>query len=330
MIKPNTLTLFRILLAILCPFLLAEPALASRVAGFFVFLFAGLTDLWDGYLARKTDRVTSTGKILDPIADKILNLGTMFTFAYLKIYPVWAVLLIFVREVLITGIRLRYLLRKEVIAAEFSGKLKTGLQIVSIAVSYFYLLARDYQPGTLYVGVLHWSSYLFMGVAIAVTLYSGFRFFSDSKRFSALHEIIATCGYVGYLPKMPGTFGTLAGILIYWFLPKATPQYLFSMIVLIALAIWSSGHHAKNSAVKDPSEVVLDEVVGILMALSFVPLTRWSLLLSFVLFRVFDILKPPPIRKIESCRGGWGIVLDDLLAGLYTGIIVRAIFLFVR
>ena len=130
---------------------------------------------------------------------------------------------------------------------------------------------------------------------------------------------------VGLLPGMPGTFGTAGAIPLYllsvYF--DAVYQALF-LLVIIILAIWSSGRCEGILGSPDPKEIVIDEVAGFLLTLIFLPLTWVTVVAGFFLFRFFDILKPPPIRQIEKkLTKGLAIVLDDLAAGLYAHLCLR-------
>ncbi len=157
---------------------------------------------------------------------------------------------------------------------------------------------------------------------------------------------IATCG-VGYLPLAPGTWGSLLGMALYMlvragamklFFDLAQPQThnLFQVyygvlaievvfvVVLSLLGTWAASHTEKLSGTKDPSKVVIDEVAGQFIALLPVPFlvdpAWWALILAFVLFRFFDIVKPYPARKLEDIKGGLGVMGDDLIAGVYAGV----------
>lgn len=190
-ITPNQLTVLRIILAFISFYFLLQSSFAFRVAAFVIFTLAALTDLWDGWLARSGGMITNFGKILDPIADKILILGAMTCFYYLGLYPFWILIPIFFREILITLLRL-YLLSKEVvIAAEKSGKIKVVTQIVSLFITFIYLLDRDYTHN-----VSHWpdwmhdasmiASYIFLIIATWFTLLSGWEFFKHNwRKFNA-------------------------------------------------------------------------------------------------------------------------------------------------
>lgn len=92
---------------------------------------------------------------------------------------------------------------------------------------------------------------------------------------------------------------------------------------LFVVAVFTSGRAAATENDHDPKFVVIDEVIGQLVGLFFVPAKIWNLLVAFILFRFFDIVKPFPIRRLETLRGGWGIVMDDVGAGLYTNLILH-------
>ena len=129
----------------------------------------------------------------------------------------------------------------------------------------------------------------------------------------------------GLLPGMPGTFGTVAAIPLYIAGSLLGPQYQFSILLIIAIgAIWSSHRSQRILGSDDPPVIVVDEVAGFLLTTAFIPFTWSALAGGFFLFRFFDILKPPPIKTIEKkLKGGIGIVIDDLLAGVYAHILLR-------
>jgi len=140
--------------------------------------------------------------------------------------------------------------------------------------------------------------------------------------------LFATWFGCGHFPKGPGTAGSLGALLaavplVYAGLPPL--GFILLSLVLLYPAIAASGSVAIRSGLRDPQIVVVDEVLGQWIALAGASVLNWkSFLLAFALFRLFDILKPPPIRRLERIPGGAGIVLDDVLAGVY-GAIVLAI-----
>lgn len=129
---------------------------------------------------------------------------------------------------------------------------------------------------------------------------------------------LATCGGVGYLPAMPGTWGSLAGLPLWWLLSHlGFWGYALACLVLMAVSVWASGV-AQEYLGPDHPAIVLDEIMGLLIALAGVPF-RWQwLIIGFALFRLLDILKPFPIKYGEKLPGGWGVVMDDVAAGLMT------------
>lgn len=141
-----------------------------------------------------------------------------------------------------------------------------------------------------------------------------------------LHRFIATTFFTGYLPLAPGTAGTTACLLIFWFLP----EFHFLILTLFAVSIFVIGLKSANALVpdwgKDPGKINIDEVAGMLVALIGLPKTTVVWLTAFLLFRLFDIVKPPPIRRLEYLPAGWGIMMDDIAAGIYTNICCVLIF----
>lgn len=135
-----------------------------------------------------------------------------------------------------------------------------------------------------------------------------------------LSKYIATLGFIGFIPYAPGTFGSAAGFLLLIFI---RPEDLNLLIVLLPLFVLGiiTAHKTEKLLGRDSGHIVIDELCGYLVSVLFVPKTFGYLLAAFILFRAFDILKPPPIRKIdESVHGGAGIMLDDLLAGVYANV----------
>lgn len=142
---------------------------------------------------------------------------------------------------------------------------------------------------------------------------------------------IATCG-VGYLPLAPGTFGSLVGVGLFLLLVRFTPPHALVAVVLVSIVfvtlagIWAGTRTERLSGRKDPGKVVVDEVAGQFIALFPLTLfTRWSIvavIVSFILFRFFDIVKPYPANRLQELNGGAGVMFDDLVAGVYSAVIV--------
>jgi len=131
---------------------------------------------------------------------------------------------------------------------------------------------------------------------------------------------IATGLGAGYLPKAPGTWGSLLALPLHFFLRQLAPQhYALSLAAIFFIGVIAAGQAEKILDRKDPGVVVIDEVIGMLITLIAAPDNPLIWLLGFLLFRFFDIVKPYPIRLIDQrINGGMGIVLDDVLAGIYS------------
>lgn len=136
---------------------------------------------------------------------------------------------------------------------------------------------------------------------------------------------LATGGYVGQIPKAPGTAGSLLGLPIIYGLAQLSPaSAAASCAALTAAAIWIAGAAERQLGMKDPGCIVIDEIAGMTVSLLGVPLSIGTGAAGFLLFRLFDILKPPPVRLLERrLTGGWGIVLDDVAAGVIANIVLR-------
>ena len=134
---------------------------------------------------------------------------------------------------------------------------------------------------------------------------------------------IATCGPVGYLKKAPGTFGSLVGVVLVLITGNNISLFITLSICMFVVAVWSSGEVARSLNSHDPQTVVIDEVCGILVTFFMVPIHWKSVALGFALFRIFDILKPFPIRQIEKLPIGWGVMTDDVVAGLYANALLQ-------
>jgi phosphatidylglycerophosphatase A len=141
---------------------------------------------------------------------------------------------------------------------------------------------------------------------------------------------LATGFAVGNIPFAPGTLGTLLGIPVCLGLAElGSSGSILGMAVFVFVAIWIAGRAEQAIGKRDAPAIVIDEVAGMVVTLAGLPLTPLSLGAGFVVFRALDLLKPYPARHIDrNMRGGWGVVLDDVVAGLYGNICLRLISLF--
>ncbi|HMK56085.1 MAG TPA: phosphatidylglycerophosphatase A [Dissulfurispiraceae bacterium] len=140
-----------------------------------------------------------------------------------------------------------------------------------------------------------------------------------------LSKAVATVFYVGLIPFAPGTFGTLAAVIFIWLLRPSQACQSVILVVSLLAGIKVSGIAEKAFGQKDCRHIVFDEFVGYLCSIIFLPLTPAYMVAAFILFRVLDILKPPPIRMMENIGGGAGIMLDDVVAGVIANIVLQVV-----
>jgi len=130
----------------------------------------------------------------------------------------------------------------------------------------------------------------------------------------------------GYIPVAPGTAGSIVAILLYYLFYINPLEWIVLTILFFVIGVWSATQIEKDIG-KDPSIVVIDEIVGQWIALLFLPYSLTIVIGAFIFFRLFDILKPYPINKLENMKGGLGIMIDDVLAGIYANLVLQALLL---
>ena len=141
-----------------------------------------------------------------------------------------------------------------------------------------------------------------------------------------LVKATSTVFFIGYLPLVPGTFGSIAGVGLFYLLKGVTSLTYFLFISgIIALGLMTSGQMEKLLNKKDPGCIVIDEVAGMLIALSFMPYDFRIVFLAFLVFRILDTLKPYPAARLQDMHGAIGVIGDDLVAGIYTNIVLQAV-----
>jgi phosphatidylglycerophosphatase A len=143
---------------------------------------------------------------------------------------------------------------------------------------------------------------------------------------SRLAVWMATAFGAGYAPFASGTFGAAVGVLLYLATAGLSPQARVAFVVaLSAVGVWASSVAARHFDREDPGQVVIDEVAGQLLTYGLFDLSWSGLLIGFVLFRIFDIVKPWPARRMEDWPGGWGVMADDLMAGVYAWLVLAGL-----
>jgi len=184
---PNKLTVSRIILAVAFVLFLYSKGLTSKIIALFIFLLASFTDLLDGFLAKRANQITDFGKLMDPIADKILALSALLAFVEMGIIPGWMVVAIIFREIVVTGLRLLALTKGRVVTASRGGKHKTAWQMLAIFFILLFIIFKE--GGIKYFGF--WSSsvevfygdviFLVMFATVAFTLSSGVSYLIRNK-----------------------------------------------------------------------------------------------------------------------------------------------------
>ncbi|MBD3295848.1 MAG: CDP-diacylglycerol--glycerol-3-phosphate 3-phosphatidyltransferase [Candidatus Omnitrophica bacterium] len=186
---PNKITIARIVLTFIFMLFLFSKGLGAKVTALLLFLAAAFTDYLDGYLARKLDIKSDFGRIMDPLADKLLTLAAFLAFVEMKLIPAWMVVVIIFRELLITSIRLKALTRGDVLSAGRGGKHKTASQMLSIFIILVFIVIRE--AGVRVFGF--WGPamelwyrqiiYVMMFITVVLTVISGTSYIFMNKRY---------------------------------------------------------------------------------------------------------------------------------------------------
>ena len=192
MTASNILTVLRIILVPFFAACILINSVYTIFAAFVIFIVAAVTDRYDGILARQRKEITDFGKILDPIADKILVGAGVLALVYWKVIPLWMVIIILIREIGITWIRIVFMKREIILAAEKAGKWKAAFQMTAIITTLFLLVLRSYfmvflnmhvkQFGFPYTQIMIYLPYVLMLLAVIFTVYSGILFFVNNKK----------------------------------------------------------------------------------------------------------------------------------------------------
>ena len=135
---------------------------------------------------------------------------------------------------------------------------------------------------------------------------------------------IATVFGVGYAPIAPGTFGSAAGLLVWWLLPASPVVQALAIVTIFFAGSWGGSVAERHFGRTDPGQVVIDEVMGMLITLFLNPVGWGGAIAGFLLFRVFDVIKPYPANRLEQLHGGIGVMADDAMAAVYANLVLRA------
>jgi phosphatidylglycerophosphatase A len=136
---------------------------------------------------------------------------------------------------------------------------------------------------------------------------------------------VATCGYLGYVPIAPGTFGSAAGLVVFAAVRWSGSAGLEVAVIalLLAIGVWSGNVAEMHFGGVDPAPVILDEVAGMLITLALIPVNLSGAIVGFLLFRLLDVIKPWPANRLEALPGGFGVMADDAMAAVYGNVVMR-------
>jgi CDP-diacylglycerol--glycerol-3-phosphate 3-phosphatidyltransferase len=355
----NALTVARIAAVPFFVVSLFGRSAGSGAAALAFFVFAAASDFFDGWAARRLGAQSRFGEFLDPLADKILTGSAFISFAFIPGLgvPLWLVLVILLRETVLTLVRVIAIGGGAPLRTELAGKVKTAVQMTSIVLILALRLAERVPaaPESTVDALMRLRlPFLFVAASAAAAVFSMASYLvnrlsavrvsfavknrSDSRKRRALFFIpcnrlgraslrgavliLSTGCFVGFIPKAGGTIAALLGSAIWAFFSPSPVYYLLCGLTLV-VGFFSAGYAEKHIfGKKDSPKIVIDEVAGILvtfLSFSFTPSAHGLLTfaLGFLLFRLFDILKPAPVRLLQRIEGGAGILLDDLAAGVF-------------
>ena len=139
--------------------------------------------------------------------------------------------------------------------------------------------------------------------------------------------LIATCGGLGFFPVAPGTVGSAVGVAVYYLLRATGTAWAegVAIVVIFVAGVWAGTKAEEALGRTDPGPVIIDEVVGMLITVAWIPVTPLGVLIGFLLFRVLDVVKPWPSRRFESMHGGLGVMADDAMAAVYGQLLMRGL-----
>jgi len=320
---PNILTILRIVLvpAFIWFFAQVHENKTYGYIGLGLFIFMSLTDFFDGYLARKYQWVSDFGKIWDPFADKLLVYSALFLLVWLKRFPLWMVLILLIREIYVTLHRDAALRKHVVIAAVWSGKVKTNFQLFAIIAAMINILTFD---------SLEQTDMALLWGALLMTVYSGIDYYIKNRGvvngqefWDQVSRFFLTLFYIGHIKKAPGTWGSLAAVIIWFYWGFAHISLLTWILpVMFILGLVLSNRSKTLFGQEDASPIVMDEFVAQFIPLFLAGRSPALASASFILFRVFDIWKPFPVRWFDKMKNGTGIMMDDVAAAVMAGALI--------
>jgi len=158
------------------------------------------------------------------------------------------------------------------------------------------------------------------------TIYSLSGFYAMNKFTREVVLFLAQGAYSGRAPVAPGTAGTAVGVFVYLWMRRLSPEaYVLFCILIVLMGAWIAGLAEGLLGKKDHPSIVIDEVAGYLVSMAMLPGTWSFIIAAFVLFRIFDVMKPCPLKQLQNLHGGAGVMLDDIGAGVYTNLVLRIV-----
>lgn len=329
---PNILSLLRVVIA---PIVYQMIISGNQVYIFYalmIFSFGAITDYLDGFIARKWGDTTSFGSFLDPIADKILTNAALLALMSIHVIDEWMIIVIIGRDILMTLLRVYADRVDKPIKTSYTAKIKTALQL-TFTICILLLLSFDLsgQILTKYTFLIDWSIW----IIVLITVYTSIEYviqnisliqqLVNEPIIPGIHTMIATFFGIGYSPLAPGTVASFAAVLILLF-PVSQSFLLIICCITIGLSIPAIQYIEKKYG-NDASLIVIDEVIGMWLILSFpiVSHSPTSIVLAIFLFRIFDVFKPFPINLINRRKGAFWVIADDILAAIFTILMMFAI-----
>ncbi len=140
-----------------------------------------------------------------------------------------------------------------------------------------------------------------------------------------LIKLLSSCLFVGYLPFIPGTFGTIFGLVLYYFVRNSFIAQTILVLLVVSLGFLVSGRAERQLGKKDPRQIVIDEAAGILISLLFIPYSLKIAVTGFIVFRLLDAIKPYPASSSQKFKGSLGVMSDDIIAAVYTNLVLQAV-----
>ena len=328
---PNILSLLRVFIA---PIVYQMIVSGNHVYVFYaliIFSLGAITDYLDGFIARKWGDTSSFGSYLDPIADKILTNAALLALMSIHIIDAWMIIVIIARDILMTLLRVYADRMDKPIKTSYTAKTKTAIQLV-FTICVLLLLSFD-STGQIFIKYKHFIDWTIWSI-VFITVYTSIEYVFQNRILIQLlikepiipgyHLMISTFFGIGYSPLAPGTFASFSAVLILLFPISKTFLLIISCIALL-ISIPSIRYTEKKYG-DDSSLIVIDEVIGmwLILSLPIISHTPYSILLAIVLFRIFDVFKPFPINLINKKKGPFWVLADDILAALFTVILMFA------